>query len=221
MADPGRIAGPKVIPACVEVRLKWTLPNSKTVYNVLHASVGGGFAASAAIIDAVFVAAVAAAGWTNYKPKLNTTVTFAGMDLRDLRSANLPLASSVAAASPGTGASGAIPPGDALCLTLRTAGAGRGFRGRVYLPGLDFSALAAGGVLAAATNTTAIAFLQAVQTAMTAQGMTLALAQPHRAAYTGKTGAAHAERAATVVAVTSIEARNIVVDHQRRRAGRS
>lgn len=221
MEDPGRIAGAKVIPSCVEVRLKWTLPNSKTVFNVLHASVGGGFAASSALIDAAFSAVVASGGWTGWKAKLNTTVSFAGMDLRDLRAANLPLSSSVAAASPGTGAGGALPPGDALCLTLRTAGAGRGFRGRVYLPGLDFSSLAAGGVLAAATNTAAIAFLTAVQTAMTAQGMTLALAQPHRMAYTGKTGALHSDRPAAAVSVTSIEARNVIVDHQRRRAGRS
>src|ERR1044072_632727 len=221
MDDPGRVAGQKVIPSCVEVRLRWTLPNSKTVYNVLHASRGGGFVASAALIDTVFQAVVASAGWTSWKAKLNTTVSFAGMDLRDLRAANLPLAGSSAAASPGTGAGGALPPGDALCLTLRTAGAGRGFRGRVYLPGLDFSGLAAGGVLAAATNTAAISFLTAVQTAMTAQGMTLGLAQPHRQAYVGETGASHPDRPAAVVSVTSIEARNTVVDHQRRRAGRS
>jgi hypothetical protein len=221
MPDLGRIPGALVIPNCVQVRLAWTLPNSKTVYNVMHASVAGGFTATSTVAEAVFAAIKAAAGWTSWKARLHTTVGFAGVDLRDLRAANFPLAASTGAAAAGTGATGAIPPGDALCVTLRTNNAGRGFRGRVYLPGLDFSALAAGGVAAAGTVTDATAFVTAVQTALSGQAMTLCIAQPERAAYTGTTGAAHAHRDPGTPAVTSIVTRNNVIDHQRRRAGRS
>jgi hypothetical protein len=92
----------------------------------------------------------------------------------------------------------------------------------VYLPGLDFSALAAGGVASAATVTDAAAFVTAVQTAMTASGLTLCIMQPARAQYTSTvTGAFHAARSAATQDVTSIVSRNTIIDHQRRRSGRS
>lgn len=221
MSDPGRIPGSLVIPNCIQVRLYWTLPNAKTVYNVLHASVAGGFSATSTIAENIFTAVKAAGGWTSWKARVNSGVSFAGVDLRDLRNANLPLAASTTGASAGTGAGTALPPGDAFCVTLRTASAGRGFRGRVYLPGLDSTALAAGGVAAAGTITDAVAFVTAVQTALSGQAMTMCIAQPARAQYTGTTGALHPARSAGTVTVTTIAGRNNVIDHQRRRAGRS
>lgn len=221
MPDAGRIPGAIVIPNTVQVRLIWALPNGKTVYNVLHGSVGGAFSVTATHAEAIFTAIKASAGWTALKARLNTGVSLAGVDLRDLRVANQPLAASTSAASAGTGLGTALPPGDALVVTLRTAGAGRGFRGRVYLPGFDSTALAAGGVAAAGTVTDSTSFVTAVQTALTAEGITMGIAQPARQQYTGSTGAVHAARSAGIQAVTSIVTRNNVFDHQRRRAGRS
>lgn len=222
MADPGRIAGPIVIPNTVQVRLIWTLPNAKTVFNVMHGSVAAGFSATSAVAEAIFTAIKASAGFTALKANLSTGVALAGVDLRDLRSANLPLVASTSAASAGTGTGTALPPGDALVVTLRTAGAGRAFRGRVYLPGFDSTAMAAGGVAAAATVTNSASFVTAVQSALSASGITLAVAQPARKSYTSaKTGATFSARTATVQPVTSILTRNGIFDHQRRRAGRS
>lgn len=221
MPDAGHVPGPIVIPNCIAVRLIWTQPNTKTVYNVLHGNVAGGFTLTTAIVDAVFTAIKGAAGWTSWRARVNSGAGLAGVDMRDLRVANMPLVASTTAAAAGTGAGGAIPPGDAFCVTLRTASAGRGFRGRVYLAGLDFAALAAGGVAAAGTLTDAVSFMTAVQTALTASGITLAIAQPTRGGYTGTTGTVHLPRLATTVAVSSIVARNNIIDHQRRRAGRS
>lgn len=221
MADPGRIAGAIVIPNCVQVRLLWSLANGKAAVNVLHGQVAGGFAPTVTIADSIFTALKAAAGWTSWKARVNTGISLVGVDLRDLRSANQPLIASTSAASAGTGAGTALPPGDALCVTLRTAGAGRGFRGRVYLPGLDSTALAAGGVAAAGAVTDSTAFLTAVQTALGTVSITLAIAQPARQAYTGDTGASHPARGAATQPVTSITTRNNIIDHQRRRSGRS
>lgn len=221
MPDAGRIPGAVVIPNAIQVRLVWTLANGKTVYNVLHGSVAGGFSATTAVADAVFTALKANAGWTSLRANLSTTCSLFGVDLRDLRSINQPVVASTTAAAAGTGATGAIPPGDALCVTLRTALVGRGSRGRVYLPGFDFSALAAGGVAAAGTVTNATSFMTGVQTVLTASSITLAIANPARAAYTGSTGAAHAARPAGILPVTGIVTRNNIFDHQRRRAGRS
>lgn len=221
MPDPGRIPGPIVIPNAVEMRLLWTLPNTKQARNVFHARVAGGFSATSTVAEAVFTALKAAAGWTAFKTRVNSGVSLAGVELRDLRSANLPIVASTSAASAGTGAGTALPPGDAITVTLRTAGAGRGFRGRVYLPGLDTSALAAGGVAAAGTVTDSAAFVTAVQSAMSGQGMTMAIAQPARQAYVGSTGVNYSARGAGLQDVTSIVTRNNIIDHQRRRAGRS
>jgi hypothetical protein len=69
--------------------------------------------------------------------------------------------------------------------------------------------------------TNAKAFVDAVSTAMTGQSMTLAIMQPARQQYTGSTGAIHAPRGAGMAPVTSTVVRNNIIDHQRRRAGRS
>lgn len=221
MTDLGRVPGPIVIPNCVAVYLAWTLPNTKTVYNVLHGTVAGGFSATSAVAEAIFTAVKGAAGWTSWKANVNSGVNFASVSLRDLRTAAQPLVTSTTGASAGTGAGTALPPGDALVVTLRTALAGRAARGRVYLCGLDSTALAAGGVAAAGTMTNAKAFVDAVSTALTASGITMSLGNPARALYTGKTGAIHVARAATTTPVTSTVVRNNIIDHQRRRAGRS
>lgn len=221
MPDAGRIPGAVVIPNCIQVRLFWTLPNTKTAYNVMHGTVAGGFTATAAVAEAIFTALKAAGGWTSWRARVNSGISLAGVDLRDMRTPNQPVVASSSAASAGTGAATALPPGDALCVTLRTANAGRSFRGRVYLPGLDSAALAAGGVAAAGTVTDSAAFITAVQAALTASSVTLAIAQPARAQYTGSTGAVHAARGAGAAVITSIVTRNNIIDHQRRRAGRS
>lgn len=222
MVDLGHKKGPMVLPNGIQVRLVWSLPNGKTAYNVLHGTVAGGFTATSAVAETVFLAVKAAGGWTSWKARVNSTVSLAGVDLRDLRTKNQPIVASTSGASAGTGAGVALPPGDAFCVTLRTAGAGRSYRGRVYLPGLDSTALAAGGVAASGTVTDAGSFVTAVQTALTSSSITLAVAQPERIAYESPiTGVSYDARSAGLANVTSIQARNNIIDHQRRRSGRS
>lgn len=215
------VRGAYTIPNCVRIYIAWTLPNTKTVYNILHGQVAGGFTATSTVAENIFSAVKAAGGWTSWKANVNSGVSFAAVSLRDMRALNQPLVTSTTGASAGTGAGTALPPGDALIVTLRTGSAGRSFRGRVYLPGLDSTALAAGGVAAAGTMTNAKAFVDAVSTALTGQSITLSIGQPPRNAYTSDKGTAHLARAATVVNVTSTVVRNNIIDHQRRRAGRS
>lgn len=219
MVDGGRIPGPIILPAGIEVDLVWNLASGKQVKNVLHGQVAGGFAATAAVAQAVYAAIIASASWTAYKPFINGAAAFAAVNLRDLRTANLPVVTSTGGATAGTGAASALPPGVALVISERTALAGRGFRGRVYLPGLDSVALTAGtGAVSAAANTAALNFMTAVQTALTASGITLAIANPARAAYTGRHNRAIPARVATQVPVTSMVARTTALTSQRRRS---
>lgn len=220
MADLGRIAGPVIIPNAIEVDLLWNLASGKTgVKNVLHGQVAAGFTATSAIAQAAYAAIIASGQWTAYVPYLHTTAAFAGIQLRDLRTANMPYVSSTGAATAGTGAGSALPPGVSIPITLRTASAGRGFRGRIYLPGLDSASLVAGtGAILPAAVTASVNFITEVQTALNAQGITLSIAQPARQAYTGRKGRAIPARNANIVNVTSIVNRLATFTSQRRRS---
>jgi len=218
MADPGRIPGSVVIPNCIQIRLIWTLASGKSVYNVLHGSVGSGFTATAAIAEAIRAGITTGTTWTNYAGLLNTATSLAGVDLRDLRTANMPIVQSTGAATPGTGSQGALPPGVAFVITERTAAAGRSNRGRIFLPGWDRSALTVAGVATAGASNAAVAWVGLVNTTLTAQSISQALANPARNLYTGRKGAVHVARPAGVVLITSNVARSVTMNSQRRRA---
>jgi hypothetical protein len=217
--DLGRIPGPMVIPNCIEVDLLWNLASGKQVKNVLHGQVAAGFTATAAVAQAVFAAVLASASWTAWRALINSNAQFAGIQLRDLRTANMPFVTSTGVAVAGTGVATALPPGVSLVISERTAQAGRGFRGRIYLPGLDSAAVtAATGAATPAANTAAVNFVTAVSTALTASAITLSIANPARQAYTGRTGRAIPLRPNGVINVTSIVARLTALTSQRRRS---
>lgn len=218
--DLGRTIGPYTIPLCVAVAVRWQTTNGKVVRNILHGSIAGGFANSTAIAQAVFAAVLASASWTAWRPYLYSANLLAGIDIRDMRIITNPFFVSTGGAVAGTGAAAEVPAGVALCVTLKTALAGRGYRGRVYLPGLDTSAVtAATGAIVPAANTAAVNFVTAIQTALAASGITLAIAEPPRLAYTSLiTGVAIPARAAAVTPVASITTRSTTFRSQRRRA---
>lgn len=219
MVDLGRIAGPAIIPNAVEVDLTWNLASGKQVKNVLHGSVAGGFNSTAAIAQAVYAAIIGSASWTAWAAFLSNQAQLANVQVRDMRTANLPWVLSTGGATPGTSVSAALPPGVSLVISERTAMAGRGYRGRVYLPGLASNALVVGtGAASAAANTAAVNFMTAVQSALTASGITLAIANPARAQYTGRRGRVIPARPAGIVPVTSMVSRLTALTSQRRRS---
>lgn len=217
--DAGRIGGPIIIANCIEVDLVWNITGSKQVKNVLHGQVAGGFTATAAIAEAVRAAIVASGQWTAYKPYVNAGCSFQGVNLRDLRTANMPLVSSTGGSTAGTGAGLALAAGVAACITLRTASAGRGGRGRVYLPGLDSTSLnTTTGNFLAAFQTAAQNFMTEVGTALAASAITLSIANPARQQFTGITGTVHPARPANLLNVTSNTMRSLTPTSQRRRS---
>jgi len=218
--DLGKFVGPYTIPLTVAVAVRWTTTNGKVVRNILHGSITGGFANSSAIAEAVRTSVAGSAAWTAWKPYVYSANSLAGIDIRDMRVVTNPWFPSTGGAVAGTGAAAEVPAGVALCVTLKTAMSGRGYRGRVYLPGLDTTAVtAATGAIVAAANTAAVNFVTAIQTALAASGITLAIAEPPRNAYTSLiTGVQFAQRAATSTPVTSITTRSTTFRSQRRRA---
>jgi hypothetical protein len=219
--DPGRIPGPIIVPGVIRVRFQWGLPDGRVVSNVLHATVGGGFTPTLAIANAILAALIGDATWTALKPYFHTGTTLSAIGLLDLRTANNVEVLSNGSVGTGTGAGLPLAPQSAAVITLRTAQGGAGFRGRVYIPGWSSAAITAAQAFLGAAQTALVAWAQIWPTVLTTESMTLCLAHPARAGYTGETGTVHAARAAGSVAVTALVSRLAVFSTQRRRAGKT
>lgn len=203
-----------VVPSAVQVRLHWTL-NGVDCYNVLGGSVAGGFAASQAIANTLGTAILGRFTTSGLAALCATTTSLISVGLRDIRTANQPEFVSVAAAVPGSGAGNPVPNQLAAVVTLRTALAGRSYRGRAYFGGFIVGENTAAGAIVAGLNTALVAFVTNIQTDLAASAITLGvISRP----FAGDAGPpVHPARAGVVTPVTGIIARDTKWDTQRRR----
>lgn len=95
--------------------------------------------------------------------------------VRDLRADNLHEFRDTNAPVSGTATGDAMPGNVAMCITLRTATAGKSGRGRVYLGGWAESANGPNGTASATAQTQGVLFVQHVDVNMQAAGMSLAV----------------------------------------------
>ena len=87
----------------------------------------------------------------------------------------------------GVGVTEPLPAAVALCVTLRTAGAGKRFRGRIYVPGWSEAQNDANGLTASTASTAAVAFINAINTGLTPSNLALGvLSRPAFASITTK-----------------------------------
>lgn len=219
LLDPGRIAGPKVIPSCAMVRINWNLVSGKVGHNVLYATYNGTPALSTALADAIKAAITTGATWTALAAFMHVNASLASVTLLDVRDAVHAEINSTTAAAPGTSATTtALPDEVAVCVTLRTASRGPSGRGRFYVPCWAGNAIQGPpgilpGVITATTN-----WAELVRTTIGSQIGTQVIGLPARAAYTSPTtGRQFPARAATTVPVTQALVRNNSWDSQRRR----
>lgn len=198
-----------VVPNAGQMRLIWGLGGQLYALNVLGVVNANNVAITQALTNTIGTAIKAAVTSQALNAKLNTTVTLASIGLRDIRTANT--AEFIDSGGPvaGTAGVGLLPPQTAFVVTLRTAQAGRSFRGRVYLCGFDENVNTAAGVIDSATA--CVNFITAVQAALVTSGLNLGVLS--RPAPT-----APVPRAGFITTVTSIVARDLVWDTQRRRA---
>lgn len=208
---------PLVVANAVIVRLFWSL-NGKLAYNVLGGSVGGGYTNSQGHADALATAVLAGFTSSGLKALSASTTELQGAGIRDIRNPNLVEYSQTGSPVAGTGAGDPLPNEVAAVVTLRTAFAGKHFRGRAYISGANEAQNDAAGHIATAYNTAAAAFITAVQSAMGTEGITLAvLSRPN---YLNLTPPADIQTyAGAVTPVTSITTRDVVWDSQRSRSG--
>jgi hypothetical protein len=190
-----------VVPGAVQVRLHWTM-NGADAYNVIGGSVGGGFANSQAVADALDAAIKGHLTSTGLAALLAATTSLVSVGIRDIRVANEAEFVGSNAAVPGTGGGNPLPNEVAATVTLRTARAGKSFRGRMYFGGFIVGENTGTGQISAALNTTLVSFVQAMNNDMSAQGITPAIVS---------------RKLLVATPVTGVITRDTLWDSQRRR----
>jgi hypothetical protein len=209
-----------VIPNTAEVKLHWSVTGEGSFTNVLHGLYSTAPTFNPPLAEAIFSAIKTASSTTAFFAHLGTNVRFDAVTVKNLNSPNLAEFRSTSLAMPGTGTPPIASINNALVVTLRTAQAGQGFRGRVYLAGLLQADLASPRQWLNATGLLAVDFVSGIDAAMSAQQIPLAVAQHALNAGTHHDGTPWAARPAGSFDVVSMAIVNDRVDSQRRRLGR-
>lgn len=217
--DPGRIAGPKIIPNAIQVTINWSLTDGRTGHNVLYGTVAGGYTVTAAAAEACRAQLVGGGQWTALAAYLATTCSLTGVTLLDVRTPTGTPVVSTGAATPGTSASPALPDEVAACITLKTARRGPSGRGRIFIPGFASNAVGAGGVILAACVTALTNWASNnLPAAINSGSGPISLGLVARAGYTSPvTGRVFPARAAEAVPIVQELCRDNHWDTQRRR----
>lgn len=191
------------------MRLIWSLGGQLYALNVLGVVNAGNIAITQALTNTIGAAIKTAVTSSGIGGFIHTTVALANVGLRDVRTANTAEFIDTGGAVAGTSTGDILPPQIALCITLRTAQAGRSFRGRVYLPGFGEGANNTAGVVSSTSSM--VGFVTAVKAALVTSSLDLGvLSRPAPTATPPRSG--------FITVVTSIVARDAVWDTQRRRA---
>jgi hypothetical protein len=166
---------PVIINGTYQIILVWSLNGNPYAQNSLHAQLPGGESVTQALADSWASDLNALHDSSGLAAVQPASITLDRVGLRDLRTANNPLIESPVN-SAGTGAGDLLARALAVVCTLRTAKAGKSYRGRTYVPGFNEAQNAADGTIAASATAAANAWLTGIRTAATARGHTLAVA---------------------------------------------
>jgi hypothetical protein len=218
-----------VVSGAAQVRLIWQYTNGAQAINVLGATkVSGTIDQTTA--DLLGSAVKTAVGSSGLNIVLSTAYALQLVGVRDIGSPNLPEFFDSGPPAGGSASEDPLPGQNALCVTLRTAGAGQSFRGRVYLGGFTEAGNTADGQISLSVIDPAVAFLNSVKQAMASNGLTMAVVSRPSLLVTITTDTTNADGSHSIKVqtrkarpgghanVTSIEARNAIWDSQRRRS---
>lgn len=198
-----------IVPNAAQMRLIWAHSGQLYALNVMGVVNAGNIAITQALVNAVGAAIKTGFGTSFLNAAVSSAVQLTNVGLRDIRTPNTSELIDTGAAVAGTAGTDFLPPQTAFCVTLRTAFAGRSFRGRCYLPGFAEVQNTAAGV-----NTdpsTATAFVAAIKAALISNALDLGvISRPNPDATPPRVG--------SINTVTAIVSRDGVWDTQRRRA---
>jgi hypothetical protein len=174
--------------------------------------------ALAETLFSAFKANAGISGW--YTGHIPASVSFTGVTVKDLRAGNNPTLASSGVSLVGSAAGTVTPGQSALVVTHRSALSGRAFRGRTYLSGLIQADMLDAHTWTGGAGAAGVAFMQGVQSVMTANSIPMVIAQQPLGAGTTAGGAPLPARPAGTVPITSFDIANPRIDSQRRRLGR-
>jgi hypothetical protein len=212
------------------VYLLWLLGNGAVqAVNVIGA-VRGGTPVSQSMANALDTAiknAFSTAG--GYGSLVHPSHSLNAIAVRDTGIANGPMFVGSGGAIPGTGTGDPLPYGNSCVISLKTNLAGPRYRGRIYLPGLTEASNTTAGQILNTSGTAAANFISGVSTAMSGQGLTMAVySRPSTqkttvTTWTDANGIEHTKthvavaRPGAITPIQSINLRNLLWDEQRRR----
>jgi hypothetical protein len=168
---------PVIINGTYQIILVWGLNGNPYAQNSLHAQIPGGASVNQALADSWATDLDALHDSSGLAAVQPASITLDRVGLRDLRTANQPLIESPVN-SAGTGTGDLLARALSVVVTMRTALAGKSFRGRSYVPGFNEAQNAADGTIAASATSAANAWITGIRTAATARGHTLAVGSP-------------------------------------------
>lgn len=194
---------PLVIPDTARVNVVWALSGQEYAVNVLHYNIGGAIGIGAGTATALAAAIDTAFSASNLDGWLDSSVELARVGVRDLRVANQPEYNAPLSTF-GTLSGDILPLQTSLCITLRTALAGKSYRGRTYITGFGEGANTSVGTCDAVAATAAVDFMTDLMS-LTVLGNTWTLG-------------VMSPTLGEINDVVSVEARDAIWDTQRRRS---
>ena len=192
-----------VVAQAVLVRLLWARGGVDSFVNVYGATGVAASAVNQAFADALGSSIKAAATSSGWLASVSTQVSLSKVGVRSIAAEAQPEFLDSGAAASGTGTGDYLPPQTAFVVTMRTALAGKAYRGRTYLGGFTEAVNDVNGVAVTAIGTNAVAWINAIKAAMTSSGLTMAVVS---------------RKLNTAAPVTTVLARNLAWETQRRRA---
>jgi hypothetical protein len=199
-----------VVPNTVQVRVIWSVSAVPFAVNVLHFRNAGSVAVDQSLANGI-ASDVSAAFSSNVGVggQWNSSTGITRVDVRDLNTANQPEFTAPVSGALGTASAELLPKQVALVVTLRTALAGRSFRGRVYVPGWSEIANQAGGVASTTTMSLADGIVRNIRANLSIRGLIMGVVS---------TRANKAPRPVNIITdVVSLAVRDNQWDNQRRR----
>lgn len=166
---------PLVVPQGMLIRLVWSVGGSPTAVNVVGARTSVGALVNQGMADAVSGMWKTAFTSSTLAAHISTQVTLATVSVRSIATASQPEFVGAGAPVAGTAVGNLLPPQVALCVTLRTALAGRSYRGRFYQFGFPVGETTADGGASAAAVSASVAFINAAKDAMSGASVPMAI----------------------------------------------
>jgi hypothetical protein len=222
------VAPPLQIANCALVRLLWS-EGAVALINVLAASKPGTVVINQGLANTLGAAIKNDLTTSGLANKLHSSISLQKVGIKDVSTPYNVEYFDTGAGVPGLATGDPLPTQTALVITLRTAKAGKSFRGRVYIGGWGELSNDPNHVCEPVSSAAALAFVNSINTSLIASGMHLAVASRPAEKVVTTVETIHADgttstkvttlnaRTGTTQDVVAVELRNSVWDSQRRR----